>query len=151
MILTFCGHSHFKRSIDYEEELLAYLEKTVGDNTVDMYLGGYGNFDNFAYDCCKIYKKNHPNVNLIFITPYMTIEYQRNHLSEAKKRYDCIIYPEIESKPKRYAITYRNRFMVEKADIVIAYVAYKRGGAYAMYSYAKRKKKPIFNMTNLRE
>lgn len=113
-----------------------------------MYLGGYGDFDDFAYDCCKKYKKSHPNVTLVYVTPYITVEYQKKHLNCEKKRYDLILYPEIESIPKRYAITYRNKYMAEKADYIVAYVSHAWGGAYTMFKYAKRKGKEIFNLAD---
>ena len=81
----------------------------------------------------------------------MTIDYQKNHLNCDKTRYDLIIYPEIEDKPKRYAITYRNKYMVEAADYVVAYVSHGWGGAYATYNYAKRKGKNIFNLARFEE
>ena len=57
-----------------------------------------------------------------------------------------MIYPEIEDKPKRYAILYRNKYMVEKADYVVAYVSRNWGGAYQTYKHAKRRGKLIFNL-----
>lgn len=147
MIITFCGHSQFTRTAEYEQKILAFLEEKVGDKPADFYLGGYGSFDAFAYDCCKKYKATHPDASLIFITPYMTVEYQKNHLDYQKKRYDDIIYPEIEDKPPRFAITYRNRWMVEQADYVICGINHDWGGAYKTYQHAKRKKKHIFNVT----
>ena len=60
--------------------------------------------------------------------------------------YDLILYPELENKPKRYAITYRNRYMVEVADYIIAYVTHDWGGAYATYQHAKKKGKTVFNL-----
>ena len=148
MIITFCGHSQFTRTAEYEQKILAFLEEKVGDKPADFYLGGYGSFDAFAYDCCKKYKATHPDASLIFITPYMTVEYQKNHLDYQKKRYDDIIYPEIEDKPPRFAITYRNRWMVEQADYVICGINHYWGGAYKTYQYAKRKKKYIYNVTD---
>ena len=56
-------------------KILAILEEKVGDKTADMYLGDYGVFDRFAYECCRKYKEMHPNVMLVFVTPYMTIGY----------------------------------------------------------------------------
>ena len=147
MIITFCGHSQFTRTEEYEQKILAFLEEKVGDTPADFYLGGYGSFDAFAYDCCKKYKATHPDVSLIFITPYMTVEYQKNHLDYQKKRYDDIIYPEIEDKLPRFAITYRNRWMVEQADYVVCGINHDWGGAYKTYQHAKRKKKHIFNVT----
>lgn len=78
MIVTFCGHAHFSKSEEYEQQILAFLEEKVGDQPADMYLGGYGSFDSFAYDCCKKYKATHPNISLVFIAPYLTIEYLFN-------------------------------------------------------------------------
>ena len=146
MIIAFCGHSQFTRLEEYEQIILTFLEETVGDQPADMYLGGYGNFDRFAYDCCRKYKETHPNISLIFVTPYLTINYQRNHLQYQKTMYDSVLYPEIENKPKRYAIFYRNRYMVKKADYIVAYVSHDWGGAYTTYRYAKRIGKKILNL-----
>ena len=151
MIVTFCGHAQFSKSKEYEQQILAFLEEKIGDRPADMYLGGYGDFDDFAHDCCNKFKKLHPNVSLVLVTPYLTIDYQKNYLEYQKARYDSILYPEIENKPKRYAITYRNKYMVEKADYVIAYVSHDWGGAYATYKYAKRKGKEIFNLAKMEE
>lgn len=146
MIVTFCGHDHFPKLEKHEERILAFLEEKVGKQPADMYLGGYGGFDQFAYECCKKYQKTHPNISLVFVTPYLMSDYQHNHLRFQKTMYDSVLYPEIENKPKRYAILYRNKYMVEKADYVIAYVSHNWGGAYSTYQYAKRKGKNIFNL-----
>ena len=146
MIITFCGHAQFQRSEECEKKLLTFLEEKVGDSSADIYLGGYGNFDAFAYGCCKKYQESHPNISLVFVTPYLS----NNHLQYQKDIYDAILYPEIENKPLRYAITYRNRYMVEKADYIIAYVSHDWGGAYATYKHAQRKGKKIFNLANLK-
>lgn len=151
MIITFCGHSRFFGLKEYEQKLLDFLLEKVGDTPADMYLGGYGDFDNFAYSCCKKYKETHKNVSLIFITPYMTEEYQKKHLEYIKTVYDEIIYPEIENKPLKFAISYRNKWMVEKADFVVCGINHSTGGAYQTYLYAKRKKKEIFNVMNFIE
>lgn len=146
MIVTFCGHSEFNRTEEYEQILLDILERKIGDSPANFYLGGYGDFDNFAYDCCKKYKATHPCVSLIFITPYMTIEYQNNHLKYQRERYDEIIYPEIEDKPLKFAISYRNKWMVDQSDYIICGICHNWGGAYKTYQYARSKKKSIYNI-----
>ncbi|MBO5882950.1 MAG: hypothetical protein J6Q78_00915 [Clostridia bacterium] len=148
MIVTFFGHAQFPNAKKYEQKVIEFFEQKIGDSSVDFYLGGYGDFDSFAYDCCKKYKETHINASLVFVTPYMTIEYQRNHLAYQKERYDEIVYPEIEDKPLRFAISYRNKWMVEHADYVICGISCDYGGAYKAYQYAKRKGKPIFNVTD---
>lgn len=145
MIVTFCGHSDFIRNDEYERRLLAFFEEKIGNDAVDFYLGGYGAFDSFAYSCAKKYKATHPRASLVFITPYIIVEYQER-LKEIEKMYDAVIYPELENIPLRFAIVHRNRFMVQKSDIVVAYVGRRYGGAYKTYKYAVGKGKEIFNL-----
>ncbi len=145
MIVTFCGHADFCETATYETQVLSFLEEHIGDRPSQMYLGGYGNFDEFLYRCCKKYKSMHPNTSLILVTPYLT----NKNLDYDHKKYDCILYPELETVPLRYAISHRNRYMVNEADYVIAYIAHDWGGAYTTYKYAKSKGKPIFNLADL--
>ena len=70
MIITFLGHAQFCKNEEYEKKILAILEEKVGDFPADMYLGGYGAFDNFSYECCKKYKETHKNISLIFVPPF---------------------------------------------------------------------------------
>ncbi len=148
MIITFFGHARFYKTEEYEQKILDLLNDIVGDASADFYFGGYGNFDSFAYDCCKKYKNTNPNTSLVFVTPYITIQYQNNYLKHIKNLYDDIIYPEIENKPLKYAIYYRNLWMVEKADYILCNISHEWGGAYKAYKYAKQKKKPIYNLTD---
>ena len=147
MIISFFGHAQFQKTGEYEHEILAFLEHQVGEGNADLYFGGYGDFDRFAYDCCKKYRNTHPNVSLIFITPYLTVEYQQKQLAYRKEQYDAILYPEIEDKPLRFAISYRNKWMVEKSDYVVCGIDHDFGGAYQAYRHARRLKKPILNVT----
>lgn len=148
MIISFFGHSNLLYTADVEYKLLSVLEETVGNKKADFYLGGYGAFDAFAYSCCKKYKQSHPNSSLVFVTPYITSEYQNNHLENLRNLYDSIVYPNIEDKPLKFAITYRNKYMSEASDFVIAYITHSYGGAYQAVNHAKRKGKVIFNLAN---
>ena len=140
MIISFCGHSEYERSPEDEAKVLNLLEERVKGKSVEFFLGGYGNFDDFAYNCAKKFKKAHPDTKLIFVTPYMYAkEYQKN-------RFDIILYPVLKNVPDRYAIPYRNKWMAEQADIVISYITHAYGGAYAMYKHARKKGKEIYNV-----
>ncbi len=96
----------------------------------------------------KKYKPSYLNINLIFITPYITC-YQKNYLEPNKTKYDAILYPDIEHRPLRFAIHYRNKYMIEKSDFVVAYVNREWGGVYTAYKYACKKGKPIFNLEKI--
>ena len=145
MIVTFCGHSDFFESNKYEKLLQDILEREIGTCSAEMYLGGYGGFDSFAYECCKKFKVNHPNVSLVFVTPYMKVD------PIYRQSYDSVLYPGLEDKPPKFAITYRNRYMIDRSDLVIAYIDHDWGGAYKTYEYAMRKSKRIINLYDIKE
>lgn len=64
------------------------------------------------------------------------------------KLYDSIIYPPIENTPPKFAIIKRNEWMVNKSDLIIAYVNRSYGGAYKSFAYAEKKKKTIINLAD---
>ena len=51
----------------------------------------------------------------------------------------------IEKVPPRFAISYRNRWMVKHADYVIAFV-HRGGGAEQFVKLAERQKKSVINL-----
>ena len=120
MIITFCGHADFQKTNEREKQLLSFLEKTIGDHAVKFYLGGYGAFDEFAYECCKKYKRTHINVDLTLVIPYF--HFEKSKVNDYFEKYDEIIYPPIEDKPPKFAIVYRNQYMIDEADLVVAHV-----------------------------
>lgn len=144
MTVTFCGHSDFVPSTAIEARLLSVLGSQIGDSPAELLLGGYGNFDRFAFRCGKIFQQTHPQVSLIYVTPYMVTERQTSVGAE----YDGIVYPPLENVPPRYAILHRNRYMVERADLVIACITRSRGGAYQTYLHARRKGKAMINLAD---
>lgn len=145
MIITFCGHSDFLFSDDVKQQLKNILVSEIRKNpTCKFYLGGYGDFDSFCLRSLRELKKEFQDIELIFITPYIDKNYSR--LEFAKYHYDDIIFPPLESVPRKFAILKRNEWMVEEADLVIAYVKYSWGGAAKTLEYANRKKKQIINL-----
>ena len=145
MIITFCGHSNCLFSDEEKEKLKQLLIKETRKNpTCKFYLGGYGDFDSLCLRTLRELKTDLPNIELLFITPYLDKNYSKLEL--AKYYYDDIIFPPIESVPRKFAILKRNEWMVDSANLVIAYVKYSWGGAAKTLEYAKRKKKQIINL-----
>lgn len=148
MIVTFCGHSQYTQTPEDERRLLAFLEERINDLPAELYLGGYGAFDAFAYACGRKFQEKHPSTRLVFVTPYITPEYQKNHLRSYQSRYDAIVYAPLEDVPLKFAISRRNQWMVEQADHIVAYIEHAWGGAYQTYKHAKRKQKSVFNLAD---
>ena len=50
------------------------------------------------------------------------------------------VFPEgIETVPRRFAIEYRNKWLIEHSDIIITYVEHSFGGAAKLKALAKKK------------
>jgi len=141
MIITFCGHADFRGEEEYEEKIISVLREKRAD---EVYLGGYGNFDSFAYRCALKYKKEEaPNLKLTLVTPYLDGNHKKGFLDG---EYDEIIYPELENVPLKFAVSRRNEWMVENADVVVAFIERAFGGAYKTLSYAKKIKREVINI-----
>ena len=145
MTITFCGHSNCLFSDEEKDELKQLIIKEIRNNpTCKFYLGGYGDFDSLCLRALRELKIDFPDIKLLFITPYLDNNYSKLQL--AKYYYDDIIFPPIENVPRKFAILKRNEWMVDSADLVIAYVKYSWGGASKTLEYAKRKMKQIINL-----
>lgn len=146
MIITFAGH----RST-YSQNLSAQLRQILSalvqkEPEVLFYTGGMGNFDELAASIIRQLQREHPYIHLALVLPYMTnrINTDREYY---EKQFDEIILP-LDSKSVHYksAITLRNRWMIDHADIIIAYVNRNFGGAFTTLQYALKKKKPVINL-----
>ena len=148
MTITFCGHSNFSFDNTIKQKLKKLLLQEIRKNPAcKFYLGGYGDFDSLCLNILKEIKADFPAIELLFITPYLNDNYSK--LETAKLYYDGIIYPPLENVPRRFCILKRNEWMVDEADLVIAFVKYSWGGAAKTLEYAKRKKVDFFNLAEL--
>lgn len=139
MIVTFCGHSDLDDPAFVRRWLTGITGQLIEEGADTFYLGGYGAFDLLAAEVLREQKRTHPHITLVLILPYL------NFTRIGTDGYDETIYPPLETVPKRYTIVHRNRWMVEQADTVVAYVRHEWGGAAKTLAHAQRKKKRIFN------
>ena len=72
------------------------------------------------------------------------------YLPEKSDKNDALtIFPEgLETVPKRFAISYRNKWMIERADYVVTYVDHEIGsGAAEFKALATRKNKIVLELS----
>ena len=138
MTVTFCGHAQISQSEKIEKWLYAVTQKLIEQGATTFYLGGYGAFDSLAASILREQKKQYPQIELVLVLAYLNTE--RN-----TSGYDSTVYPPLETVPRRFAISHRNRWMVESADVVVAYVLHDWGGAATTLRCAKQKKKQIIS------
>ena len=143
--VAFFGHRRIYNIREIEEKLVPILNELIlTKEYVEFYIGRNGDFDEFVASVIKRVQKqlDRDNNVMILTLPYTVkdIEYYENY-------YDEIVIPDAIGKahPKA-AITLRNRWMVDTADLVIAYIEHEEGGAYAAVKYAKKGNKKVINL-----
>lgn len=111
---------------------------------VEFYIGRNGDFDEFVASVIKRVQKQLDRDNNVMI---LTLPYTVKDIEYYADYYDEIVIPDAIGKahPKA-AITLRNRWMVDTADLVIAYIEHEEGGAYAAVKYAKKGNKKVINL-----
>ena len=141
MIVTFCGHGTITYTDETRKLLRDTIEKLISEGAHEFLLGGYGAFDVMAANAVKDLKAKYPHIKSVLVVPYLDSDVDRD-------LYDCSEYPPIERVPKRFAISKRNEWMVDQADVVVAYVDHDWGGAAKTLKRAVSKKKRIINIAN---
>ena len=144
--VAFFGHRRIDRLREIEERLVPILKELIlTKEYVEFYIGRNGEFDEFVASIIKRVQKqlDRGNSALILTLPYTVrdIEYYADYYNE-------IVIPDAigRAHPKA-AITLRNRWMVDTADLVIAYIDHEQGGAYTAVKYAREKNnKKVINL-----
>ena len=138
MNVTFCGHAQITEREALQNWLQTVTQSLIEQGATTFYLGGYGAFDSLAASVLREQKKRYPQIELVLVLAYLNTRRDTSG-------YDRTVYPPLETVPRRFAISRRNRWMVESVDVVVSYVLHDWGGAATTLQYAKRKKKRIIS------
>lgn len=131
----FVGHSRMSPSTRLTRQVDAAIQNLICKGCKRFYNGGYGVFDLLCAERLSEIKKSYPDVESILVQPYPS-----RYVNKAVLRlYDQTLYPGLEDCPQKFAIIYRNRWMVEQSDAAVAYVRRDWGGAARTLEYARRK------------
>ena len=136
MTVTFCGHSHVSDAAELNVWLDKVLDLLIAEGADRFYLGGYGDFDRMAAEAVKAKKDERPGIEMALVTAYLGRQADGEF-------YDYMIYPTLRDVTQRSAIPKRNEWMVDSADVVVAYVTHEGGGAAKTLEYARRRGKRV--------
>ena len=140
MTVTFFGHKDTPKEI--EPTLRATLVDLIENHgATEFYVGNNGNFDTMV-------RRQLENLSQTYsITCHIVLAYLPTKKSEYDD-YTNTIYPEgIETVPKRFAISYRNKWMLEQSDTVVSYVIRTYGGAWQFKVIAQRQGKMVIELS----
>ena len=139
MICTFFGHRDTPPSVKplLREELTDLIEHQ-GVNW--FYVGNQGSFDRMVADLLKEIADT-ADIRYEIVLAYMP------KANDSFEETHTVLPDGIEAVPPRFAIEYRNKWMIERSDIVVTYVRHSFGGAAKFKEYAKKKGKYIIEIS----
>lgn len=138
MLCTFFGHADAPKEIEPTlRKLIINLIET--ENVKTFYVGNNGNFDVIVQNIL------HQLSDLYQIQCYLILAYLPKHTDEYILP---TLFPEgLEFKPPKFAIDYRNQWMINNADYVITFVNRTVGGSVKFKAIAEKKGKIVINIT----
>lgn len=131
---TFFGHRDAPDTI--RPHLQTAIEHLIlKENVTCFYVGNHGAFDRIVYSVLRQMREKYPHIRITVVLAYMP-----------SSKDDCYgedsLLPEgIEAVPKRFAVNYRNKWMLRRATYVITYITHTYGGAARFVDKARKQKK----------
>ena len=125
--------------------LLIIIEELITAEKVDtFYVGNQGDFDRMVCRALADIKTRVKNIKCFTVLAYIPGKKREGELPPALET----ILPEgIETVLPKFAISYRNRWMVKNSDFVVVYPS-DFGNSERMTEYSRRKGKVIKNRVN---
>lgn len=145
---TFAGHREvLERGI--EDRIAVTIGSIIeAETNFCFYTGGMGEFDQMCASVVRRMKREYTNkeIRLVLVEPYMKQSINTYGIVLAEQYDEILIPTEWADCHYKKAITYRNQWMVDHSQHMIAYVGKNYGGAYASMRYAQKKGLTIMNL-----
>ena len=142
---TFFGHRDCPDTIKPKlKEVL--IELIMEQNVNTFYVGNQGRFDSLVRSLLRELKEEYPHINYAVVLAYFPKE---NKTGEDYS--DTIIPDGLENVSPRFAISYRNNWMLNQSDFVVTYITRPRGGAYQFAQKAANQNKNVINIAEQKD
>ena len=139
---TFFGHRECPENI--KVNLRETLVKLIENERVKIfYVGNQGRYDSIVRSTLRDLKKKYPNIEYSVVLAYMPGEHE---VYEPEYYCETMLPEGIENVPKRFAISWRNKWMLKQSDYVVAFVTHDWGGAAQFINLAEKQGKNVINI-----
>ena len=135
--VTFFGHRDTPKEIESALRL-TLIDLIENKNATVFYVGNHGNFDAMVRRQLEDLSKIYP------IKYYVVLAYMPGKNDTPDEH--SLLPGGIEAVPRRFAINYRNKWMLNKSNIVITYVTRPIGGAWEFKRMAEKQGKVNINL-----
>ena len=141
-VCTFFGHRDCPSSI--KPKLQKVLINLIEKCSVDMfYVGQQGAFDSIVRSVLKELVSVYPHINYAVVLERIPLKRDKFDTHD----YSDTILPEgIETVHPRFAISWRNSWMIKQSDYVVTYITHSWGGVAQFAEKAAKQNKHIINL-----
>ena len=141
-VCTFFGHRDCPASV--RPQLRMTLTELIEHQSVDVfYVGNKGAFDRLVRSVLRELAQEYPHIRYAVVLERMPGRQNGDHPEDFS---DSVLPEGIEKAPARYAIVWRNRWMLRQADFVVTYVTHPGGGAAQFAELAAKQGKTVLNL-----
>lgn len=149
--VSFFGHRYIDSFKTVENILKELIIRILREHEyVEFLVGRNGDFDQLVSSTIKRVKREYrgDNCSHVLVLPYNSAEVQDNEDSFSEYYDEIEICPESHAAHFKAAIQIRNRYMVDRSDLVICFVERNSGGAYQTMQYALWCGKKVLNLAD---
>ena len=149
--VSFFGHREVERAAEIESKLNKLLHYLITQKEyVEFLIGRDGEFDLLTVSSIRraVKQYGYGNTSIILVLPYMKAEYRDNEQNYLSYYDEVEICSESSDAHYKSAIQVRNRYMVDRSDLVVCCIQHKSGGAYRTMQYAKKQGKQVRNLAD---
>lgn len=140
---TFFGHRDCPSSV--KSKLRKVLIDLIESHAVDMfYVGQQGAFDSMVRSVLKELVSLYPHINYAVVLERMP---PKRDEFDTRDYSDTMLPEGIEKVHPRFAISWRNKWMIKQSDYVVTYITHSWGGAAQFAELAEKQKKTMINVT----
>ena len=140
-VCTFFGHREC--CLD-SAVLLSAIEHLINEGVEEFLVGHQGQFDSMVCSSLRSLRERYPHIRYSVVLAYLQAQNRDEDFSDT-------VYPEgIETVLPKYAIDWRNRYLIDRADICLCYIDYSWGGAYKFAQLAQRRGRKVINLGKCR-
>ncbi len=121
------------------------MRHLIRDEHVSMfYVGNHGNFDRLVLHTLEGLQQDDPTIRICVVLAYFPKQEKEYLLHKSFET----VYPHVlEGTPPKFAISRRNRWMIEQANCVVTYVTRSFGGAATFKEMAVKKGKTVIELS----
>ena len=141
-VCTFFGHHDCPSEV--KPKLREVLTDLIENHSVDMfYVGNKGSFDRIVRSVLRELAQEYVNIHYAVVLDRMP----EKRDEDTPEDYSDTMLPEgIEEVHPRFAISWRNKWMLRQSDYVVTYVTHSWGGAAQFAEMAARQGKNVIHL-----